>query len=395
MCHARMDGLLPRGPRGKAGGNVCKQQSRVADHVRKAGAVHSKLWRPGADKRRLQLLTKQQGHLKHGGGEHSLLVSRRLRGISVAKKRRLSTRAQALWQRRLKWKDARAGDDDSAEDADLRVNAVKQEGMIPAVQAVFLGKRRSGQVSCDKLISGCRRQVAVRGTTSSICTNGCAVCYAVFSQQSRDCWLFGRRGGRVDAGLRAASCVKDSPCSAVSPRCDPVKVSAVQATDLNGGMQAAALAPARVVHGGSVPAADWTQSEKCNKVISNLEQIPLPTGAAYWNLKEACKIAATLGYGKDWHGGFWREIQPFLPTRPSPSDNGEEVYLAASRSTVSKAGQTHVHVRGKRCPLCLAGYGNAHAGAWYISPDSQSEVFVLCFQLTLCDCSRQVCGCQF
>jgi len=114
----------------------------------------------------------------------------------------------------------------------------------------------------------------------------------------------------------------------------------------------AALAPASVAFRGLVPSADWTRSEAANRVVSHLQTLPLPPGAPYWSFKKACKIAAELGCVSDWHGGQWREIQPFLPTRGYHREE-QRVSLAASRSCISILGCTHVHNRGRRCPVCL------------------------------------------
>ena len=114
-------------------------------------------------------------------------------------------------------------------------------------------------------------------------------------------------------------------------------------------MAAPALAPASVAFGKCLPAAQWTRWQDSNKVLAHLQSLPLPPGYPYWNFKEACKIAAELGCDADWHGGLWREMQPFLPTR---SQEGEAVRLAASSSVVSSVGHTHIHDRGVRCPVC-------------------------------------------
>jgi hypothetical protein len=114
----------------------------------------------------------------------------------------------------------------------------------------------------------------------------------------------------------------------------------------------AALAPVSVAFRGLVPSADWTRSEAANRVVSHLQTLPLPPGAPYWSFKRACKIAAELGCVSDWHGGQWREIQPFLPTRAYHREE-QRVSLAASRSCISALGCTHVHNRGRRCPVCL------------------------------------------
>ena len=114
----------------------------------------------------------------------------------------------------------------------------------------------------------------------------------------------------------------------------------------------AALAPASVAFRGLVPSADWTRSEAANRVFSHLQTLPLPPGAPYWSFKKACKIAAELGCVSDWHGGQWREIQPFLHTRGYHREE-QRVSLAASRSCISTLGFTHIHNRGRRCPVCL------------------------------------------
>ena len=48
-----------------------------------------------------------------------------------------------------------------------------------------------------------------------------------------------------------------------------------------------------------MPAAEWTKLKSSNTIIEHLQTLPVPRGTA-WSLKQACSVAAELGYDKEW-----------------------------------------------------------------------------------------------